>query len=221
MPNIPIVETILNVNDQLAEQNRRILDQAGVLALNVMASPGGGKTSTIGRIIDALRDEARIGVMDGDIVAIDLEGFAAQGIPVSLINTGGNCHLDANMVHSALPSMDLSALDLLIIENVGNLICPAAFKLGSHINVVIASVPEGADKPYKYPAMFRGADVLLLNKMDLAEYMEFDVAYFRHGVEVLNPGLTFFPISCRTGEGLGDLAAWLRLRLAEKAQARG
>ncbi|MCC6799936.1 MAG: hydrogenase nickel incorporation protein HypB [Anaerolineae bacterium] len=221
MPNIPIVETILNVNDQLAEQNRRIFDQAGVLALNVMASPGGGKTSTIGRIIDALRDEARIGVMDGDIVAIDLEGFAAQGIPVSLINTGGNCHLDANMVHSALPSMDLSALDLLIIENVGNLICPAAFKLGSHINVVIASVPEGADKPYKYPAMFRGADVLLLNKMDLAEYMEFDVAYFRHGVEVLNPGLTFFPISCRTGEGLGDLAAWLRLRLAEKAQARG
>lgn len=221
MPNIPIVETILNVNDQLAEQNRRIFDQAGVLALNVMASPGGGKTSTIGRIIDALRDEARIGVMDGDIVAIDLEGFAAQGIPVSLINTGGNCHLDANMVHSALPSMDLSALDLLIIENVGNLICPAAFKLGSHINVVIASVPEGADKPYKYPAMFRGADVLLLNKMDLAEYMEFDVAYFRHGVEVLNPGLTFFPISCRTGEGLGDLAAWLRLRLTEKAQARG
>lgn len=221
MPNIPIVETILNVNDQLAEQNRRIFDQAGVLALNVMASPGGGKTSTIGRIIDALRDEARIGVMDGDIVAIDLEGFAAQGIPVSLINTGGNCHLDANMVHSALPSMDLSALDLLIIENVGNLICPAAFKLGSHINVVIASVPEGADKPYKYPAMFRGADVLLLNKMDLAEYMEFDVAYFRHGVEVLNPGLTFFPISCRTGEGLDDLAAWLRLRLAEKAQARG
>jgi len=221
MPNIPIVETILNVNDQLAEQNRRIFDQAGVLVLNVMASPGGGKTSTIGRIIDALRDEARIGVMDGDIVAIDLEGFAAQGIPVSLINTGGNCHLDANMVHSALPTMDLSALDLLIIENVGNLICPAAFKLGSHINVVIASVPEGADKPYKYPAMFRGADVLLLNKMDLAGYMEFDVDYFRHGVEVLNPGLAFFPISCRTGEGLDDLAVWLRVRLAKKAQARG
>ncbi len=219
MPNIPVVETILNVNDQLAEQNRRIFDRAGVLVLNVMASPGGGKTSTIGKIIDALRAEARIGVMDGDIVAIDLEGFAAQGIPVSLINTGGNCHLDANMVHSALPSMDLDALDLLIIENVGNLICPAAFKLGSHVNVVIASVPEGADKPYKYPAMFRGADVLLLNKMDLAEYMEFDVPYFRHGVEVLNPGLAFFPISCRTGEGLDAWIDWLRARLAE--QARG
>jgi hydrogenase nickel incorporation protein HypB len=218
MPNIPVVETILSVNDQLAEQNRKTLDDAGVLALNVMASPGGGKTTVIGKTIDALRDDVRIGVMDGDIVAIDLEGFAAQGIPVSLINTGGNCHLDANMVHSALPTMDLNALDLLIIENVGNLVCPAAFKLGSHINVVIASVPEGADKPYKYPAMFSGADVLLLNKMDLAEYMEFDVEYFRHGVEVLNPGVAFFPISCRTGEGLDAWIDWLRARLAEKAQ---
>lgn len=219
MPNIPVVETILSVNDQLAEQNRKTLDDAGVLALNVMASPGGGKTTVIGKTIDALRDDVRIGVMDGDIVAIDLEGFAAQGIPVSLINTGGNCHLDANMVHNALPTMDLNALDLLIIENVGNLVCPAAFKLGSHINVVIASVPEGADKPYKYPAMFSGADVLLLNKMDLAEYMEFDVEYFRHGVEVLNPGVAFFPISCRTGEGLDAWIDWLRARLAE--QARG
>ena len=218
MPNIPVVETILSVNDQLAEQNRKTLDDAGVLALNVMASPGGGKTTVIGKTIDALRDDVRIGVMDGDIVAIDLEGFAAQGIPVSLINTGGNCHLDANMVHSALPTMDLNALDLLIIENVGNLVCPAAFKLGSHINVVIASVPEGADKPYKYPAMFSGADVLLLNKMDLAEYMDFDVEYFRHGVEVLNPGVAFFPISCRTGEGLDAWIDWLRARLAEKAQ---
>jgi len=217
MPNIPVVETILNVNDQLAARNREIFDAAGLLALNMMASPGGGKTSIIGKIIDALRDEVRIGVMDGDIVALDLEGFAAQGIPVSLINTGGNCHLDANMVHSALPSMDLAALDLLIIENVGNLICPAAFKLGSHYNIVIASVPEGADKPYKYPAMFRGADVLVLNKMDLAEYMAFDVAYFRHGVEVLNPGLNFFPVSCRTGEGLDGLIDWLQARLAEKA----
>lgn len=216
MPTIPVVETILSVNDQLAEQNRKVLDEAGVLALNMMASPGGGKTSVIAKTIDALRDAARIGVMDGDVVALDLEAFAAQGIPVSLINTGGNCHLDAHMVHNALPSMDLRALDLLIIENVGNLICPAAFKLGSHVNVVIASVPEGADKPYKYPAMFRGADVLLLNKMDLAEYMAFDVEYFRHGVEVLNPGLTFFPISCRTGEGLDAWIDWLRARLAQK-----
>lgn len=216
MPTIPVVETILSVNDQLAEQNRKVLDEAGVLALNMMASPGGGKTSVIAKTIDALRDATRIGVMDGDVVALDLEAFAAQGIPVSLINTGGNCHLDAHMVHNALPSMDLRALDLLIIENVGNLICPAAFKLGSHVNVVIASVPEGADKPYKYPAMFGGADVLLLNKMDLAEYMAFDVEYFRHGVEVLNPGLTFFPISCRTGEGLDAWIDWLRARLAQK-----
>lgn len=218
MPNIPVVETILSVNDQLAEQNRRTLDDADVLALNVMASPGGGKTTLIGKTIDALRDDVRIGVIDGDIVPLDLEGFAAQGIPVSLINTGGDCHLDANMVRNALPSMDLAALDLLIIENVGNLVCPAAFKLGSHINVVIASVPEGADKPYKYPAMFSGADVLLLNKMDFAEYMEYDIEYFRHGIEVLNPGVAFFPVSCRTGEGLDAWFDWLRARLAEKAQ---
>jgi hydrogenase nickel incorporation protein HypB len=210
---IPVVENILSANDQLAEEVRRRLNQAGVLAVNFMASPGGGKTSVIVRTVRALMDEVRIGVMDGDIVDIDLRELAGMGIPVSLINTGGECHLDANMVFRALPSMNLDALDLLIIENVGNLICPAAFKLGVHLNVVIASVPEGADKPYKYPQMFRGADVLLLNKMDLQEYMGFDVAYFRRGVEVLNPGVAFFPISCRTGEGFDAWLDWLRARI--------
>ena len=212
--NIPIVENILNANDQLAEQIHRQLNAAGVLALNFMASPGGGKTSVITRTVKTLMDEVRIGVMDGDIVEIDLRELSQMGIPVSLINTGGQCHLDANMVHSALPSIDLRSLDLLIIENVGNLICPAAFKLGVHQNVVIASVPEGDDKPYKYPSMFRGADVLLLNKMDLQEYMGFDVDYFRQGVEALNPGVAFFPISCRTGEGFDAWIAWLREQLA-------
>jgi len=130
--NIPIVENILNANDLLAEQIHEQLNEAGVLALNFMASPGGGKTSVITQTVKALMDDVRIGVMDGDIVAIDLRELAEMGIPVSLINTGGQCHLDANMVHNALPSMDLKALDLLIIENVGNLICPAAFKLGVH-----------------------------------------------------------------------------------------
>jgi len=136
----------------------------------VMASPGGGKTSVIYRTIETLKDECQIGVMDGDVVPIDVERIAALKVPVSLLNTGGDCHLDANMVYHALPSLDLSTLDLLIIENVGNLICPASFKLGVHLNVVIASIPEGDDKPYKYPTMFRGADVLLLNKMDLVDY---------------------------------------------------
>jgi hydrogenase nickel incorporation protein HypB len=213
MTEIKIVENIMNANDMLAEQIHRQLNSAGVLALNMMASPGGGKTSVILKTVEVLKEEFRVGVMDGDVVAIDLEELAQMGIPVSLINTGGQCHLDANMVHTALPSMDLNALDLLIIENVGNLICPMAFDLGVHVKVVIASVPEGDDKPYKYPAMFKGADVLLLNKMDLQEYMEFDVDYFRHGVEVLNPGLTFFPVSCRTGEGIDAWLAWLRQQI--------
>lgn len=216
---IPVVENILSANDALAGQIQAQLDQAAVLALNVMASPGGGKTSVILRTVRALMDEVRIGVMDGDIVEIDLRELAALGLPVSLINTGGQCHLDANMVHRALPSMNLGALDLLIIENVGNLICPAAFKLGVHFNIVIASVPEGADKPYKYPSMFRGADVLLLNKMDLQEYMDFDVDYFRQGVEALNPGVAFFPVSCRTGEGLDAWFAWLRAQLNSRSAA--
>jgi hydrogenase nickel incorporation protein HypB len=218
--NIPIVEDILSANDRLAQQIRQQFDNAGVLALNMMASPGGGKTSVILKTVEALKNECRIGVMDGDIVEIDLEALRKLGLPVSLINTGGNCHLDANMVHSALPSMDLTKLDLLIIENVGNLICPMAFDLGVHLQVVIASVPEGADKPYKYPSMFRGADVLLLNKMDLVAYQDFDVDYFRHGVEVLNPGVAFFPLSCRTGEGIETWVNWLRDRINQRSTAK-
>jgi hydrogenase nickel incorporation protein HypB len=215
--NIPIVKRILNENDILAGQIREKLTSLGVFSLNFMASPGGGKTTTIVRTVKALKDEFRIGVMDGDIVEIDLEELAAMGIPVSLINTGGQCHLDANMVISALPTMQLSELDLFIVENVGNLICPAEFDLGVDVNVVIASVPEGDDKPYKYPGMFKGADVLLLNKMDLAEYFDFRVDYFRQGVEVLNPGVKFFPISAKSGEGFDTWLDWLRGKIKERS----
>jgi hydrogenase nickel incorporation protein HypB len=218
--NIPIVENILNANDQIAVEVRRQLDTAGVLALNIMASPGGGKTSTILKTVTALMGDFQIGVMDGDIVDIDLQELRAMGLPVALLNTGGNCHLDANMVHTALPTMNLAALDLLIIENVGNLICPMAYDLGEHLKVVIASVTEGADKPYKYPSMFRGADVLILNKVDLIAYQDFDVDYFRHGVEVLNPGVAFFPISCRTGEGIAAWTNWLRARILERSAVK-
>ncbi len=218
--NIPVVENILSANDQLAHQIHQQLNAAGVLALNIMASPGGGKTSVILKTVTALKDEFTIGVMDGDIVEIDLEELRKIGIPVALVNTGGNCHLDAHMVHTTLPAMNLDALDLLIIENVGNLICPMAFDLGVHLKVVIASVPEGADKPYKYPTMFRGADVLLLNKMDLVAYQNFDVEYFRHGVEVLNPGVAFFPLSCRTGEGIDAWVSWLRDRIKARSATK-
>ncbi len=206
---IPVEEHILSLNEALAEQARSQLDTAGVFAINLMASPGGGKTSLILRTVEALKTKLRLAAIDGDVVPVDVEKIAAHGIPVELINTGGSCHLDANMLLEALPRLDLETIDLLIIENVGNLVCPANFALGVHANVVIASVPEGDDKPYKYPGMFRGADVLLLNKIDYLATEDFNLDYFRRGVEALNSGVSFFPISCRTGEGLDAWYTWL------------
>jgi hydrogenase nickel incorporation protein HypB len=208
---VSVVEQILNANDQLADANRARLDAAGVFALNVMASPGAGKTSLIMRTVEALRGEFRIGAVDGDIATtIDADRIAALGVPAVQINTGGACHLDAAMLQRALPELPLEALDLLIVENVGNLVCPASFKLGVHRSILIASVPEGDDKPYKYPVMYRGVDGLVLNKMDVLAAFDFDVDYFRRGVEALNPGLAFFPLSCKTGEGLEAWLTWLR-----------
>jgi hydrogenase nickel incorporation protein HypB len=208
---VPVVEQILSANDQLAAGNRKQLDAAGTFAVNVMASPGAGKTSLITRTVEALRDEFRIGAVDGDIATtLDADRIAALGVPAVQINTGGACHLDAPMLQSALPQLPLTELDLLIIENVGNLVCPATFKLGVHRSVLIASVPEGDDKPYKYPVMYRGVDALVLNKIDVLEAFDFDVDYFRQGVEPLNPGLAFFPLSCRTGQGLDQWLGWLR-----------
>jgi len=205
----------MSANDALAAKVRARLAEAGVYAVNVMASPGAGKTSVILRTVEALKADVRIAAVDGDVTPIDVERIAAAGIPVTLINTGGACHLDANMLLAALPALPLDETDLLIVENVGNLVCPANFALGVHANVVISSIAEGDDKPYKYPAMFRGADVLILNKMDMLAYETFDVDYFRRGVEALNPGLTFFPMSCKTGEGLAAWFAWLRARVGE------
>ena len=208
---VSVVEDILSANDQLAAANRERLDAAGVFAINIMASPGAGKTSLIMRTVQALKEELRIGAVDGDIATtLDADRIAALGVPAVQINTGGTCHLDAPMLQSALPQLPLEELDLLIIENVGNLVCPASFRLGVHRDVLIASVPEGDDKPYKYPVMYRGADVLVLNKMDVLAAFDFDVDYFRRGVEALNPGLTFFPLSCKTGEGVDKWLDWLR-----------
>jgi hydrogenase nickel incorporation protein HypB len=213
---VPVVEQILSANDQLAAANHARLDEAGVFAINLMASPGAGKTSLIMRTVEALKEKVRIGAVDGDIATtIDADRIAALGIPAVQINTGGTCHLDAPMLQSALPQLPLAEMDLLIVENVGNLICPASFKLGVHRNVLIASVPEGDDKPYKYPVMYRGVDVVVLNKMDVLAAFEFDVDYFRRGVEALNPGLAFFPLSCKTGEGLDAWLDWLRNEVRE------
>jgi hydrogenase nickel incorporation protein HypB len=201
----------LNANDQLAAENRQQLDKAGAFAINILASPGAGKTSVILRTIEALAPRLRLAVIEGDTapVTIDADKITARGIPAVQVNTGGECHLDAVMFQAALPQFDLAQTDLLIVENVGNLICPANFKLGTHKTVLIASVPEGDDKPYKYPGIYRGVDALIINKTDLLPYITFDMDYFRRGVEMLNPGLVTFPLSCKTGEGLEAWTAWL------------
>ena len=208
---VSIVKSILSANDQVANTNRKLLDEHGIFSLNIMASPGAGKTSLILQTIQILSTHHKIGVIEGDTapVTIDSEKMTAVGIPSVQINTGGDCHLDAMMIDEALKQLDLDKLNLIIVENVGNLICPAAFKLGTHLNVLIASVPEGDDKPYKYPAMYRGVDILILNKIDLLPYVTFNQEYFLQGVKILNPSLQIFPVSCKTGEGIQEWKKWL------------
>jgi hydrogenase nickel incorporation protein HypB len=216
---IAVVERILNANDQLALENQKTLQANNVFAINVMASPGAGKTSLILRTIEALSSKFRLAVVEGDTapVTIDADKISGMGVPAVQVNTGGECHLDAVMLQAALPSFDLSQIDMMIVENVGNLICPANFRLGTHKNVLIASVPEGDDKPYKYPGVYRGVEALIINKIDLLPYVTFDMDYFRRGVEMLNPGLMTFPLSCRTGEGLQAWSAWLEAQVASMA----
>ncbi len=207
---VQVVEEILSANEQIALKNRRLFDEKSAFVLNIMAAPGAGKTSVIERTIEALRGQARVGVVDGDVAStIDADRVARLGIPAVQINTGGACHLDANMIATALPSLSLDEIDLLLVENVGNLICPTGFDLGEDLKVMIASTPEGDDKPYKYPGMFTAVDALLLNKVDLLPLLDFDLDYFRHGVEVLNPDVPFFLISCKTGEGVAEWTEWL------------
>ena len=213
---LPVVENIFSANDRLAAENRRTLDQARVFSINLMASPGAGKTSLIERTVRGLSGRLRLGVIDGDIAtSLDADRAAAAGALALQINTGGDCHLDAVMLHQALPGLDLAELDLLIVENVGNLVCPASFSLGTHQSILIASTPEGDDKPYKYPGMYRGVNALLINKIDLLPYVTFDMEFFRRGVEALNPGVLTFPLSCRTGEGLDAWLDWLTAQVAE------
>ena len=216
---IPVVERILSANDKLAEENKSRLDAANVFAVNLMASPGAGKTSLIEQTLPLLAEKLRVAVVDGDIAtSIDADRAAAAGAAVAVqVNTGGECHLDAVMLHQALGQIDLATVDMLLVENVGNLVCPAEFRLGTHKSVLIASIPEGDDKPYKYPGMYRGVDALVINKIDLLPYINFKMDYFQRGVEALNPGLVTFPLSCRTGEGLGAWIDWILENVNRKA----
>ena len=211
---IKVLKDIMAANTQNAEANQARLDASGVLGINIMASPGAGKTTFILATIDSLGHDTRIGVIEGDIASqIDAEKVAQKGVPVVQINTGGGCHLDAGQVAAGLDNLPLNEIDVLFIENVGNLVCPSEFKLGEHLRVVLLSVPEGDDKPFKYPGMFASADVVVVTKTDIMPYFDFDPSKFRRAIEGLKPGVRIFPLSARTGEGFTDWADFLKSQL--------
>jgi len=209
-----VLKNILSVNEEMAERNRGVLDSKGVFVINVMSSPGSGKTSLILATIRRLKGRVRIGVIEGDISSsIDAEKVSQEQVPVVQINTGGQCHLDAGMINRALDNLPLDNIDLLFIENVGNLVCPAEFKLGEDKKAMILSVPEGDDKIYKYPLMFTIADVIVVNKIDLLPYTEFDLEAFSQAVKGINQKAAIFAVSCTTGQGLEDWVSWITSNL--------
>ena len=210
MRKVEVITQILNANDLTAQENQALLKSHHILAVNLMASPGAGKTSLILQTAKALSGRARLGVIEGDVASrIDADKVASADIPVIQINTGGECHLDALTVQKALKTLPLTEMDILVIENVGNLICPVEYRLGEEIRVVVASVPEGDDKPYKYPGIFTAVNAVVLNKIDLAPYVDFKRDAMREGIVRLNPRATIFELSCRTGEGIAMWADWL------------
>lgn len=218
---IKVLTDILKANDAIAEQNRKKFRQSGVRVFNLIGSPGSGKTSVIEVAIERLRGKYRIGVIEGDIATSrDAERIAKLGIETVQINTHGGCHLDANMISSALCEIRYGDLDLLFIENVGNLVCPAGYALGEDAKIVVMSVPEGHDKPAKYPLIFRNASLMLLNKIDLLPHCNFDVDAANNDALRVNPALDVIPISCTTGEGADKWVAWLKRRLAGRAAKR-
>ncbi len=212
---IDVLEAIFAENDTRAEHNRDLFVRNGVRALNLMSSPGAGKTTVLGATLDELAGEFAIGVIEGDI-ATDLDAalLGGRGAQISLLNTGngfgGECHLDAPMVHRALQGLDLTSLDLVIIENVGNLVCPAEFDVGEHAKAMVYSITEGDDKPLKYPVMFRAVDLVLLNKIDLVPYLNADVDSYLAHIRQVNPTATILPVSARTGDGMPTWFGWLR-----------
>lgn len=215
---VKVLKDILSANDQIAERNRQLLDSKGVLAMNIMASPGSGKTSLILETIKKLKSNIRIGVIEGDISSsLDADKIRKENIPVIQINTGGECHLDANMINRALDNMPLKDIELLLIENVGNLVCPAEFETGVHKKVILLSTPEGEDKPYKYPLMFNIADVVLINKIDLLPYLNFNIEDFSKAVKGINRDVKIFPISCTTQQGIENWISWVMANIRPSA----
>jgi len=207
---VKVVTNILEANDRIAAENKKIFDEAEVYVMNIMSGPGAGKTSLLERTILEFSGRIKIGVIEGDIAGSDdAERIEKLGVPVIQINTGGGCHLDANMIREVTDDLPLKDLDLLIIENVGNLVCPAEFKLGEDMKVMLLSIAEGHDKPLKYPLMFQESSALVLNKIDLLPYTNVDLEKIRKDSLSLNPNLKIFEVSCKTGEGIKDWTDWL------------
>ena len=210
---ISVVRNILEANERIADLNRALFNESGLFVINLMSSPGAGKTTLLEKTIDALKDTFRIGVIEGDIQSSqDAERIASKGIPAVQINTGGACHLDGNMIRETFGEFDFKEMDLLIVENVGNLVCPAEFKVGEDMKIMILSVTEGDDKPAKYPLMFHESKVLLINKIDLLPYVDCSVEKIREEALKINPEMIIFELSCKTGEGLQAWVDWLRER---------
>ena len=211
---IDLKQPILDKNDRLAADNRALFKEKGVFVLDLLASPGSGKTSTILATIEALRDEYNIAVIEGDIASnVDAERISAQGTAAVQINTGGACHLESDMIRRAVDALNLDNLDLIIVENVGNLVCPTDFDLGEGAKVMILSVPEGDDKPLKYPGVFQASEAIILNKVDTMEVFNFNEQAFRDAVTQLNPAAPIFPISATKGAGVDEWADWLRAKI--------
>jgi hydrogenase nickel incorporation protein HypB len=214
---VRVVEDALDANNTIARANRDDFDGAGVTVVNLMSAPGAGKTTLLERVVGDLGD-VRAGVLEGDVQgSLDADRLASLHVPVVQLNTdggfGGECHLDANMVRSALPALPLDDLDLLIVENVGNLVCPAEFRIGEDHRVMVSSVTEGEDKPLKYPLMFRACELVVINKVDLLEHLDFDLDTFLQRLEAVHPGVPHLLVSARTGEGVDAFRAWLRERV--------
>lgn len=213
---IEIKESVFADNDRQADALRRELKSDKVFLMNLMSSPGSGKTTVLGRTIDGLKDRLRIGVMEADIDSdVDARTIAETGVKAIQLHTGGMCHLDAEMTRQGLEALDVRDLDLAILENVGNLVCPAEFDTGASANVMILSVPEGHDKPLKYPLMFRVCDAVLINKIDVLPYFDFDMERVEEYIHMRNPDAKFFPVSAKTGEGMAAWTDWLEARVRD------
>ena len=213
-----VLEGVLDANDALAQANREKFDQTETYAINLMSSPGAGKTTLLERTLERLHGKLRLGVLEGDVqTTLDADRLARFHVPLVQVNTdpgfGGECHLDANMVRSGLRELKLQDVDILVIENVGNLVCPAEFKVGEDARVMVYSITEGEEKPLKYPLMFRSADLVLVNKMDLLEHLDFDLEQFLGNLDAVNRGVPRILISARTGQGVEEWCSWLEQRL--------